>query len=110
MTNIVSIKLKFSNFSQVTRQKTTTTPISSTQSIYRETLSLLKKIEITKKIRLIGVNVACLDKGRGHFQMELLNEVREKTEKWEKIDKAIDSISDKFGNSIIKNATLNKPL
>lgn len=106
LTNIVSIKLKFSDFSQVTRQKIITTPTCSTQSIYREALSLLKKMEIKKKIRLIGVNVACLDKKSGHFQMELMDKVREKTEKWEKVDKAIDSISEKFGNSIIKNATL----
>ncbi|MCK5311371.1 MAG: DNA polymerase IV [Desulfobacteraceae bacterium] len=106
MTNNVAIKFKFSDFSQVTRQKTITAPISSTQSIYRETLSLLSKIEIKKKIRLVGVNVACLNKQVEHFQLELLNEVREQTEKWEKVDKAIDSISEKFGTSIIKNATL----
>ena len=106
LTNNVAIKFKFSDFSQVTRQKTITTPISSTQSIYREALILLKKIVIKKKIRLVGVNVACLNKNTGHFQMELIKEVHEQTEKWEKIDKAIDSISEKFGNSIIKNATL----
>ena len=106
LTNIVSIKLKFSDFSQVTRQKVVNTPISSTQSIYRETLALLEKIKIKKKIRLVGVNVALLDKEIGHFQMELQNEVHEKIEKWEKVDKAIDSISEKFGNSIIKNAAL----
>jgi DNA polymerase-4 len=108
VTNIVAIKLKFSDFSQVTRQKTITTPTCSAQSIYKETLTLLKKIKIKKKIRLIGVNVACLDKKSGHFQMELMDEVREKTEKWEKVDKALDSISEKFGSSIIENATLKK--
>ncbi len=89
----------------MTRQKTISTPISSTQAIYRETLILLEKINIKKKIRLVGVNVA-LNKEVGHFQMELLDEVHEQTEKWEKVDKALDSISEKFGNSIIKNATL----
>jgi DNA polymerase IV len=106
VTNNVSIKFKFSDFSQVTRQKQVSTPITSTQSIYRETLVLLEKIEIKKKIRLIGVNVALFDKNIEHFQMELLNGVHEQTEKWEKVDKAIDSISKKFGNSIIKNAAL----
>ena len=108
LTNNVAIKFKFSDFSQVTRQKTISTPISSTQSIYRETLILLEKIKIKKKIRLVGVNVALLNKKIGHFQMEFQSEVHEKTEKWEKVDKAIDSISAKFGNSIIKNATLDK--
>jgi DNA polymerase-4 len=106
LTNNVAIKFKFSDFSQVTRQKIVSVPISSTQSIYNETLTLLKKILIKKKIRLVGVNVACLNKKSGHFQMDLLNEINEQTEKWEKVDKAIDSISKKFGNSIIENATL----
>ena len=110
MTNNVSIKFKFSDFSQVTRQKTFNTPTSSTQSIYREALSLLEKIEITKKIRLIGVNVACLDKSIEHYQMELLDEVQENSEKWESVDKTIDLISEKFGHGIIKNASLKKPL
>ncbi len=105
-TNNVAIKLKFADFSQKTKQKMVTPPISSTQAIYRETLILLDKINITKTIRLIGVNVACIDKKTGHFQMELLNNAHEQTEKWEKIDRAIDSISEKFGNNIVKNAIL----
>ena len=52
------------------------------------------------------MNVAVINKEVGHFQMELLDEIHEQTEKWEKVDKAIDSISKKFGDSIIENAVL----
>ncbi len=106
MTNIVSIKLKFADFSQMTKQKTITYPISSTRSIYAETLTLLSRIKIKKKIRLIGVNVACIDKGKSCFQMELMDEVQEQTEKWEKLDRTMDLISEKFGSNAIKNASL----
>jgi len=106
-TNNISIKFKFSDFSQMTKQTKIEIPTCSTQAIYKVTLSLLEKIKLTKKIRLIGVNVACIKKKSRAIQLDLMDEIHEQTEKWESVDRAIDSISDKFGSNIIKNATLN---
>ncbi|MCK5098125.1 MAG: DNA polymerase IV, partial [Desulfobacteraceae bacterium] len=106
-TNNVSIKLKFSDFTQITRQKKVGTPICSTQSIYNEAVNLIERLEIKKKIRLMGVCVSNLQENTKPVQIEFANKIQEQTEKWENVDKALDSISKKFGRNIIQNASLN---
>src|SRR3989339_222785 len=50
----VFIKLKFSDFSQITRSKTLDQMVSSSEAIFNEALALFRKIELKKKIRLVG--------------------------------------------------------
>ncbi len=102
----ISIKLKFSDFSRITRQKTLNTPICSSSAIYREAKQLVEKSEIRKRIRLIGVGTSSLSDKNKPVQMELFNSVRAKMNKWEELDRTIDVIWDKFGDDIIKKASL----
>ena len=107
LSETVVIKLKFSDFSQITRSKTLNTPISSSAAIFNEALALYRKIELKKKIRLVGVGVTSLkDKGRP-IQMQLIREEKLPEKQWDSVDKAVDSILEKFGSNIIKKATLN---
>ncbi len=107
LSETVVIKLKFSDFSQITRSKTLNTPISSSAGIFNEALALYRKIELKKKIRLVGVGVTSLkDKGRP-IQMQLIREEKLPEKQWDSVDKAVDSILEKFGSNIIKKATLN---
>ncbi len=102
----VFIKLKFSDFTQVTRSKTLDTPVSSSAAIFKEALALYRKIELKKKIRLAGVGVSSLkDKGRP-IQMTLLGEGKKTEAQWASVDKAVDSIMEKFGGNMIQKASL----
>ncbi len=105
----VFIKLKFSDFSQVTRSKTLDFPICSSAAIFNEALALYRKIELKKKIRLIGVGVTSLKDKDTPIQMQLITEKRQPEKQWESVDKAVDSIMEKFGGNIIKKAALNEP-
>ncbi|MBI9092136.1 MAG: DNA polymerase IV [Desulfobacterium sp.] len=105
----VTIKLKFSDFTQITRQNKLTAPICSSSAIYREAVRLVEKTAITKKIRLLGVGVSSFSDPGTPVQLDIFESTERKEEKWETVDKAVDKISRRFGNNIINKATLNSP-
>ena len=102
----VFIKLKFSDFSQITRNKKLNSPICSSTDIFDKALDIYKKIKLKKKIRLAGVGVMDLKNKNNHGQLELFCDKNKKKENWEYVDKAVDIISEKFGNDIVKKASL----
>ncbi len=104
--NNISIKLKFSDFSQITRQRSLNVPVCSSAAIYRVAAQLAENYKIRKKIRLIGVGTSSLSDGSRPVQMELFNFVKAKTDKWEKLDRTVDLISEKFGDGTIEKASL----
>ena len=105
----VFIKLKFSDFSQITRSKTLDQMVSSSEAIFNEALALFRKIELKKKIRLVGVGVTSLKDKDSPVQMQLIEEKTNPQKKWDSVDRAVDSIMEKFGSNIIKKAVLNGP-
>ncbi len=61
----VTLKIKFSDFKQITRSQSFLTPVSDFQSIYSTAELLLKQVfERGMKIRLLGVTISKLDKNR----------------------------------------------
>ena len=104
----VFIKLKFADFSQITRSKKLEAPICSSSAIFHEALALYKKILLKKKIRLVGVGVTALKDKNTPVQMQLIQDKNMPKEQWKSVDTAVDSISEKFGANIIKKASLNK--
>ena len=56
----MNIKLKFSDFSQITRGKTLRQPISSSNAIFDHAMDLFSEVTLKKKIRLVGVGVSDL--------------------------------------------------
>ena len=105
----ITLKIKDSNHEQITRNITINNPTSSTEIIYREAFSLLDAFKIRKKIRLIGVGTSSLTSEDSPVQMELFNNRGSKTKNWEKVDKAVDNIINKFGKESVKRAVLKKP-
>jgi DNA polymerase-4 len=104
----VFIKLKFSDFSQITRSKKLDTLICSSAAIFNEALALYKKILLKKKIRLIGVGVTALKDKHTPVQLPLLQDPDNHKEQWESVDCAVDSLSEKFGSHIVKKASLSQ--
>ncbi|OQY50826.1 MAG: hypothetical protein B6230_05740 [Desulfobacteraceae bacterium 4572_89] len=105
----VSIKIKFSDFRQITRSKKIDPWISSSTEIFNEALCLYEKVVLKKKIRLLGVGVSHLRDKNAPVQMELLcSPGKTRKRQWESVDNAVDSILEKFGSHIVKKASLNK--
>ncbi len=104
----VFIKLKFSDFSQITRSRKLASPICSSSAIFNEALFLYKRFKLKKKIRLIGVGVTALKNKNTPVQMLLIQDPAKNKKQWESVDFAVDSISEKFGTFIINKASLTK--
>ncbi len=104
----IFIKLKFSDFSQITRSRKLDEPVCSSSAIFDQALSLFGKIRLNKKIRLAGVGVSSLKGKDAPVQLSLLPDDNPKKKQWESVDFAVDSISEKFGTYAVKKASLNK--
>ena len=102
----VTIKIKFSDFTQITRSHTLKTHFRSSTTIFNQAMALYKKIKLKKKIRLIGVGVSGLKHEDAPYQMQLLGTDEDENKQWEDVDNAVDSIGEKFGTHIIKKASL----
>ncbi len=104
----VTVKIKHSDFSQVTRQTKLSRFTFSSEKIYQAAVDLLERYPLRKPVRLIGVGASDLDDGRKAVQMTLFSESDDGFEKWEKVDMVVDGIAEKFGTDVIKKAGLTE--
>ncbi len=102
----VSIKIKHADFKQATRSVTLATPTQSTKTIYAEAVKLLDAYRLKTKIRLIGVGTSSLVPAATPRQASLFESPVTDGINWEQVDKAVDSIHQRFGRDVIKRASL----
>jgi DNA polymerase-4 len=101
----VSIVIKYSDFKSITRQKTVT-PTYLTKEIYQTGLSLINdNWNGSSLIRLLGISIANFQ-DTDIEQLSFFDELglKGKNEKEEKLERAIDSIREKYGSDKIKRA------
>jgi DNA polymerase IV len=96
----ISLKIKFSDFTAVTKAKTISHATDTSQVILLTARRLLKDQPLPKKVRLIGLEVSNLSDSEGEAQMDLFP-VSTDEEREGKIDKAMDEIRGKFGRKVI---------
>jgi DNA polymerase-4 len=97
MTSTVSIKLRYSDFTTLTRAKTLL-PTDDDKTIYETAVDLFRKAHTRRVgIRLIGIHLSKLNH---FFEQELLFEDEEAVRK--KMLRAVMSIRDKFGYESIQ--------
>lgn len=53
----VSLKIKFSDFKIISRSKTFATPISDYETLYRAGTELLRLVDLSPKVRLVGIGI-----------------------------------------------------
>jgi len=104
----ISIKLKHADFKQFTRSKTISTPTRSSETIYQHAASLLDNYELTQKIRLIGLGTSGFKSAGQPVQLDLFDRVKKSDQTWEKVDRTLESITNKFGRDAIKRGTLSE--
>ncbi len=95
----VQLKLRYADFTTITRRHTLTRSDSSDQVIFDTGLKLLKGALTSDRrpVRLIGIGVSGLVEGSR--QLDMLDS---SSWRWEKLDKAIDRIRDKYGFTAIQ--------
>ena len=102
----IVIKIKNADFKTVTRRTTIAVPTQSSETIYKHAAQLLDDFKITQKIRLIGVGTTGFSTVTASVQMGLFDQKEKPNDNWEKVDKALDSISQKFGKDVIGRASI----
>ena len=95
----VKIKIRWPDFTTLTRQITLPVATDQESEIYRAALELLNKVrEKGQTVRLIGVGISNL--GPPARQMELWGQ--EQSEKARKLNQVLDVLQEKFGDHMIK--------
>jgi len=107
----VTTKIRFADFTTLTRATTLARPIDDTPTIYRVASQNLERVRMKgKKVRLLGVTVSGFDtKAR---QLDLFDQPpdRERDEKQRLLTDAIDSIKSRFGHGALRQGTtLDRP-
>jgi DNA polymerase-4 len=95
----VSIKVRYADFTTITRQCTLPQPTNIDQTIFQTGNDLLQKAVADKRlaIRLIGIGVSNLSEPG--MQLSLMNSTEQRLEK---LNHAVDRIRDKYGFSAIQ--------
>ncbi len=102
----ITLKVKYSDFVQITRSITRHNYTNDSVDIYSNICNLLEKTALGKRpVRLLGVSLSNLaDTGSGR-QLSLFSHI-ESNDKRKELNKTLDSIVDKYGDSGIRPGAL----
>ena len=102
----VTLKVKFSDFVQVTRSATLAGSTDNGLEIYSTACRLLEKTDAgARSVRLLGISVSQLSHRGSEKQLSLFQK-REASLRRKKLNTALDSLSERFGEDSIRPATL----
>ncbi len=99
----IGLIIKTSDFRRHSRSRTIDKPVQSAEGIYQTARELLKTFSLDGSVRLVGVAATSLQPEQSPVQADLFPESGHDLDaKWEKIDRALDKVTDRFGSSAIK--------
>mgnify|MGYP002351916624 CR=1 FL=1 len=100
----VSIRVRFADFTTITRARTLPEATDVTSEIYAAAVALFRGLNLQRaRIRLVGVRVEGLVP-RGTVHRQLLLGQRERG--WSEADRAIDRAANRFGQGAVRPASL----
>ena len=101
----IGIKVRFSDFTTLSREKTLQPPVSSDAGIFRCVKDLFDTLKLPLPVRLLGVGAGGLA-GGGTTQPSLF---AEDDKSWEDVSRAVDSLRKKYGRKLVSlGATLRR--
>jgi len=99
----IKLKIRWPDFTTLTRQTTLSTPTDQYQVIFKAALDLMKLVRKSNQpVRLIGVGVTGL--GEPVRQLGLWDMDSEKSRK---IEQALDELQEKYGRGVIKRGNVS---
>ncbi len=118
---VITVKLKYFDFKQVTRRVTLSSPTSATQTIYETACALLESQELVAKVRLVGVGVSGFGEESRQLLLPMAPPARahpkkaqgdaadavlappphEREQQREKLDATLDTLRERFGSGAI---------
>jgi DNA polymerase-4 len=102
----IALKLRFADFSTITRSRTVQTPVDSAQLIYGVAVQLLGSVDRPMTVRLVGVRAEQLeDAATTSLQLS----IDRRDDNWRAAEQALDQVARKFGNKSVLPARLLDP-
>jgi DNA polymerase-4 len=100
----IALKVRYADFSTITRSRTVHTPLDSAQLIYAVALQLLESLgDRTMTVRLVGIRAEQLDDAA---QTSLQLSLDRRDDNWRAAEQALDRVSRKFGSKSVLPARL----
>jgi DNA polymerase-4 len=100
----VALKLRYADFSTITRSRTVHTPVDSAQLIYAVAVQLLESVgDRAMTVRLVGIRAEQLEDAA---QTSLQLSLDRRDDNWRAAEQALDRVSRKFGNKSVLPARL----
>jgi DNA polymerase-4 len=100
----VALKIRYADFSTITRSRTVHTPVDSAQLIYAVAMQLLESLgSRPMTVRLVGIRAEQLE-DTANTSLQLSFDRRD--DNWRAAEQALDEVSRKFGNKSILPASL----
>ena len=96
----ITIKIKYSDFSLVTRGHTIGKATDGSRAIVDAAMKLFMDNPLRSKVRLMGVAASNLESSAKNIQMELFETGLTKG-KERRVDEAVDTIKERFGAKVI---------
>lgn len=105
---VVSLKIRFADFSQRTRQCTLPLPTCATQTIFEEGCRLLEALNPTQPVRLIGLGVSGFDAHSTQMFLLDANPVAHEAKRT-KLDRTMDQLQSRYGRKALISGRLFQP-
>lgn len=100
----ISIKVRFANFTTITRARTLHDSTDVAREIYTTACSLYDALRLDRaRIRLVGVRVENLSDAASTPRQLMLGE---RPSSWREAEQAVDRVSQKFGSDAVRPAAL----
>jgi len=100
----VTLKVRFDDFTTVSRSRTLDSPTSVARDIYRTARELLKRSEVGERpVRLLGIGLSMLE-GRGAPHQL----ATDRPAAWDDVADAVSKARDRFGVEAVKPARLSR--
>lgn len=120
LAGMVSTEIKYATFQSASHQTQLTIPTATSQDIYRAACQLFDELWNGQPIRLLGIRTSKLVPETEPVQLNLFdyqpsasqsacltsNEGTMRSEKQQRLDKALDSLRGKYGQDVVKRGSL----
>ncbi len=104
----ITVKVRFHDFRTITRASTVPQPIDTGPAVLHAASALLREVEVSSGVRLIGVSASTLSH-RSVEQLTLGVEATTEDGAWDHASEAVDAIRRRFGPEAIAPASLAGP-
>jgi DNA polymerase-4 len=107
---VVTLKVKYSDFTLVTRRATLERPTDDDRAVYEAARALLERVDLARPVRLTGISVSGFAAEAERTQLDLFAAPRPpeaaEDDRRRALNAALDRLVDRFGDGTVVPADL----